>query len=115
MTQAMAVPVADGLTDVAESAARPRRQPPYAVVLHNDESVDINFALDTLRVVFGFGADRAAELVTRVHETGRAVVWSGMREHAELKAEQISSRTGDPGIHAGRRPRLTVSVEAMPG
>ncbi|MEO0587549.1 MAG: ATP-dependent Clp protease adaptor ClpS [Planctomycetota bacterium] len=115
MNQAMVAPVADVIADVVESAARPRRQPPYAVVLHNDDVNGIGFVVETLMRVFRLEFAAAFELTVRAHETGRAVVWSGMREHAELKAEQVQSRGADPQARTEGAPRLTVSVEAMPG
>ena len=35
--------------------------------------------------------DRGLQIADKIHNTGRAIVWSGHREHAELYWEQLRS------------------------
>lgn len=90
---------------------RTKRQPPYAVVLHNDDINGFDFVVAALRKVFGYAAPRAYRLTLTAHLIGRSRVWSGMREHAELKAEQLVSCGADPAMRARGALPLRVSVE----
>jgi ATP-dependent Clp protease adaptor protein ClpS len=92
-----------------------RRQPPYAVILHNDDINTFEFVIGVLQKVFGYDLLKAVVLTTQAHFAGRAPVWSGTLEVAELKADQIKSCGPDPArITAGAHP-LGVSIEPLPG
>jgi ATP-dependent Clp protease adaptor protein ClpS len=94
---------------------RPKRQPPYAVILHNDDINGFLHVIATLRKVFGYDYEKALALTNEAHHSGRALVWSGALEVAELKADQIRSCGPDPDfVHRGAQP-LGVSVEPLPG
>ena len=41
--------------------------------------------------IFGFSKEKADELMMAVHQKGRAVVWSGNREKAEMYVNQLHS------------------------
>lgn len=88
-----------------------RRQPPYAVVLHNDDLNTMDFVVSVLRKVFGYPVTRCVELMLEAHHEGRAVVWVGPLEVAELKADQIRSCGADPAQKARGAQPLGVSVE----
>jgi ATP-dependent Clp protease adaptor protein ClpS len=66
-----------------------RRLPPYHVVLHNDDYHSMEFVVDVLRKVFAFELLKAIEVMMTAHEKGRAIAWTGSKEVAELKAEQL--------------------------
>jgi ATP-dependent Clp protease adaptor protein ClpS len=106
--------MATALPDVLpeeDTDTRTRRQPPYAVVLHNDDVNTMEFVIFVLRKVFGYEVPKCVELMLEAHEKGRAVVWTGAREVAELKADQIHSCGADPLVaHRGAQP-LGVTVE----
>lgn len=93
-----------------DSETRTRRQPPYAVILHNDDNNTQVFVTMVLRKVFGYTVEKCVELMLEAHEKGRAVVWVGPLEVAELKADQIRSCGADP-LNAGKSHPLGVSVE----
>jgi ATP-dependent Clp protease adaptor protein ClpS len=90
---------------------RPPPQPPYAVVLHNDDVNTMDFVALVLRKVFGYAPERCVELMLQAHEKGKAVVWVGPLEVAELKADQIHGCGGDPA-RPGAEP-LRVTLEPM--
>jgi ATP-dependent Clp protease adaptor protein ClpS len=92
------------------------KQPPrYAVVLHNDDANGFGFVVETLRRVFGYGPAKAFWLTLRAHCAGRSVVWVGVFEVAEFKAERLASCGPDPDrVAAGARP-LGVSLEPLAG
>ena len=68
---------------------RTRRQPPYHVLIENDEHHSMEFVIAMLQKVFGFSVEKAYELMMVAHGQGEAVVWTGAKEVAELKCEQV--------------------------
>ncbi len=67
------------------------RLPPYHVILENDDHHTMEFVVDVLCKALGFTEQKAFLLMHEAHTKGRAVVWTGSKEVAELKAEQIQS------------------------
>jgi ATP-dependent Clp protease adaptor protein ClpS len=90
-----------------------RRQPPYAVVLHNDDLNGFDFVIGVLRKVFNYGWMKAFWLTLKAHLTGQSIVWSGSLEVAELKAARVRSCGPDPKGKKGVTA-LTVTVEPLP-
>src|SRR5689334_14841916 len=66
-----------------------KRQPPYAVILHNDDLNGMDFVISALRKVFNYDLQKALTLMMQAHETGRSIVWTGSLEVAELKRDQL--------------------------
>ena len=94
---------------------KPGKQPPYAVVLLNDDNHSFQYVIETLGKVFGYPLEKCYELTEHVHRRGRGVVWSGTRELAELKRDQI--RSAGPDFYAVKKVEfpLGVVLEPMPG
>ena len=98
-----------------EESTQTRRIPPYHVILHNDDHHSFEFVVDVLQKALGFNDQRAFLLTHTAHTEGRAVVWTGPKEVAELKVEQIET------FHELREPAgtdlgpLGVSIEPAPG
>ncbi|HEV3444422.1 MAG TPA: ATP-dependent Clp protease adaptor ClpS [Gemmataceae bacterium] len=92
-----------------------RRQPPYHVVLENDDHHSMQFVVEVLLKVLGCTPERAIQFMLMAHQTGRAIVWTGSKEVAELKVEQICTfheiREAD-GVKLGP---LGCSIEPAPG
>jgi len=110
----MASATPDVLPDVeTENETRTRRQPPYAVILHNDDINSMEFVVSVLRKIFGYTVEKCVELMLEAHEKGRAIVWIGALEVAELKADQIRSCGPDPIQKAKGAATLGVSVEPV--
>lgn len=97
------------------SAAKPKKQPPYAVVLFNDPEHTFQYVIETLGKVFGYSAEKCFALTEQVHHQGRGIVWSGTLELAELKRDQILS--AGPDFYAAKKIEfpLGVTVEPLPG
>src|SRR5262245_32863737 len=68
-----------------------RRMPPYNVILENDDHHSFEFVVETLQKTFGYPLEKAFMLTHEAHTQGRAVVWTGPKEVAELKLEQLQS------------------------
>ena len=94
---------------------RPKLLPPYAVVVLNDEDHTFQYVIDTFIKVFGYRTEKAFQLTVQIHEQGRSVVWSGPKEVAELKRDQI--RGAGPDFYAERKIEypLGVLIEPLPG
>jgi ATP-dependent Clp protease adaptor protein ClpS len=109
---ASATPLPEVVPDSdTESQSKTRRQPPYAVILHNDDINTMDFVVDVLRKVFGYSEKKCIDLMAEAHQKGRAAVWIGALEVAELKADQIRSCGPDPNQKARGAQPLGVSVE----
>ena len=91
-----------------------RRVPPYNVIIENDDHHSMEFVVEVLMKVLGASVERAFQLMIEAHETGRAVVWTGPKEVAELKAEQIQTfhEVRDDGSDLGP---LGCTIEPAPG
>lgn len=89
-------------------------QPPYAVVLHNDDINGMWHVVDSLRKVFHYNLAKATRLMMHAHLDGCSVVWSGSLEVAELKAEQLKSCGPDPGKKCQGALSLRITVEPLP-
>ncbi len=68
-----------------------RRIPPYHVILENDDLHSFEFVVEVLCKALGFTEQRAFLLTHEAHTKGRSIVWTGTKEVAELKVEQIRS------------------------
>jgi ATP-dependent Clp protease adaptor protein ClpS len=94
---------------------RTRLLPPYHVVLLNDEHHSMDFVVDVLCKVLGCPEEQAVQLMMEAHHSGRSIIWTGPKEVAELKAEQVQTyhevRDGD-GAKLGP---LGCVIEPAPG
>ena len=57
---------------------------PWNVIVHDDPITLMTYVTMTLQRVFGYGRAKAHRLMREVHESGKAVVWTGDKERAEL-------------------------------
>jgi ATP-dependent Clp protease adaptor protein ClpS len=63
--------------------------PCHVVVLNDDHNTFEHVAATLARVIPGIDYARGMALANRIHSSGRARVWSGEREVAELYWEQL--------------------------
>lgn len=68
---------------------RLRRQPPYHVLLHDDDDHTYDYVVDMLRKLFGYTVEGAYRLAVEVDTGGRAIIDTTTLERAELKRDQI--------------------------
>lgn len=89
-----------------KSRPRSRRKtaklPPWNVVLLDDDDHTYEYVIEMLGHVFGHGLVKALLMAREVDRTGRVIVFTGHRELAELKREQIISYGLDPRISSSR-------------
>lgn len=102
-------------TRPAPAKTRPKTQPPYAVIVHNDEEHTYEYVIEVLQRVCGHPIEKAFELTSQIDRSGQANVWSGSLEVAELKRDQIHGF--GPDFYATKTVRfpLSVTVEPLPG
>jgi len=78
-------------TTLPKGQHKSKRLPPFHVILLNDDDHSMEFVVNVLREVFAFPVEKAFQYMLEAHEKGRAVVWTGSKEVAELKVEQIQT------------------------
>jgi ATP-dependent Clp protease adaptor protein ClpS len=68
-----------------------KHQPPYHVILWNDEDHSYEYVITMLMKVFGYQLEKGFQMAKEVDTQGRVIVLTTSREHAELKRDQIHS------------------------
>jgi ATP-dependent Clp protease adaptor protein ClpS len=87
---------------VTETLERPRGAGPgsglggnwLVIVLNDDHNTFDHVAATLARVIPGVSVQDGYRFADRIHGSGRAIVWTGPRETAELYWEQL----GDAGL-----------------
>ena len=59
------------------------------IVLNDDHNTFDHVARTLARFIPGMDLDRGYAMADQIHRSGRAVVWSGLKEPAELYWEQL--------------------------
>lgn len=72
-----------------EVDTRSKLLPPYHVLIENDDDHSQPFVVAVLRKVFGYDEPKAIALMHAAEEHGETVVWTGAKEVAELKLDQL--------------------------
>jgi ATP-dependent Clp protease adaptor protein ClpS len=62
------------------------------IVLNDNHNTFEGVAAALAGVIPGVTFDQGLRIADRIHNTGRAIVWSGLRERAELYWEQLRDR-----------------------
>jgi ATP-dependent Clp protease adaptor protein ClpS len=75
-----------------------RLLPPHNVILLNDDDHSYAYVIVMLNSIFGFPAAKGFQHAKEVDATGRSIVFTGSKEVAELKQEQIHAFGPDPSI-----------------
>ena len=81
----------------AATKEKPRQSPtkplpPWKVLLHNDDVNEIQFVVETVRMLTTLGRQEAQMRVAEAHKRGLALLLTTHRERAELYQQQFSSR-----------------------
>ena len=61
------------------------------IVLNDDHNTFDHVAHTLARTIPGVSVAKGYSIADTIHNTGRAIVWTGMKEPAELYWEQLSS------------------------
>ena len=90
-----------------QTDVRTKRQPPYHVILINDDDHTYQYVIHMLQTLFGHTPETGFKMAREVDTKGRVVVDTTSLERAELKREQIHAFGPDPLI-----PRCKGSMSA---
>ena len=100
-------------TAVPRRATTPRRQPRFHVVLWNDDDHTYQYVIAMLQKLFGHPPEKGFTLAEEVDRTGRVIVLTTTKEHAELKRDQIHAFGADR-LLARSKGSMSASIEAEP-
>jgi ATP-dependent Clp protease adaptor protein ClpS len=67
-------------------------RPWHVIVLNDDHNTFQGVAAALAAVVPGVTYEQGLRIADRIHNAGRAIVWSGQREQAELYWEELAER-----------------------
>ena len=62
---------------------------PWNVVVHNDPVNLMSYVTRVFMKVLGFPREKAERHMLEVHQKGRSIVWTGLREPAESYVQQL--------------------------
>jgi ATP-dependent Clp protease adaptor protein ClpS len=62
---------------------------PWQVVVHNDPVNLMTYVTMVFQRVFGYPREKAERHMLEVHQKGRSILWSGVREPAEFYVQQL--------------------------
>src|SRR5467141_5478343 len=62
---------------------------PWNVIVHNDPVNLMSYVTMVFQRGFGYPRERAEKHMLEVHNNGRSILWSGVRERAELYVQQL--------------------------
>ena len=100
-------------TTTPDNDTKPKLLPPYAVVVYNDDYHTFEYVVTGFQKVFGYSFQKCYQLAIMIHHGGQAVVWTGSKEVAELKKDQIESLGPDPAALVPVTWPLQVALEPM--
>ena len=84
-----------------------KKQPPYNVILHNDDDHSFDYVIRMLKELFAHPEEKGFLMAEEVHTKGKVIVCTTSMERAELKRDQIHAYGPDPLI-----PRCQGSMSA---
>jgi ATP-dependent Clp protease adaptor protein ClpS len=96
--QNSSAPVLPGRPRTAPAQPRllPDLEPPYHVILHDDDTHTFEYVIQMMADIFGYEVQRGIEIAHEVNDSGRVIVVTCHKELAELRVEQILEYGEDP-------------------
>ncbi len=92
---------------------KPKRQPRYNVILWDDQEHTPEYVVAMMQKLFGHPVEKGMQIAMEVDGSGRAIVLTTTREHAELKRDQIHAFGRDPLV-ASCQGSMSASIEPVP-
>ncbi len=101
---------------VEKTKEKTKRQPPYNVVLLNDDDHSYDYVIRMLGSLFGHSPEKAYLMAREVDTTGRVIVDTTTLERAELKRDQIHAYGPDRRLKRCKGSmRATIEPAPEPG
>ncbi len=91
---------------------RPKRQPRYNVILWDDNDHSYAYVMVMLQELFAHPLEKGYLLAVEVDTSGRVIVLTTTREHAELKRDQIHAY-GKDALIAGCKGSMSATIEPV--
>jgi ATP-dependent Clp protease adaptor protein ClpS len=108
----------EGTITIPEKKTRRKEEvkklPPYNVVLVNDDDHSYEYVIHMLQTLFGYPPEKGFQMARTVDTTGRVIVLTTSKEHAELKRDQIHAFGPDPLIPRCKGS-MSAEIEPAPG
>ena len=81
-------------------------EPPYRVIIHNDDITPMDFVVHILESIFMLGSDRAAQVMLTAHINGSACVQTLPKTEAENRINKAHFAAGMEGypLHFSMEP-----------
>ena len=92
------------------SEKKTERQPPYHVILWNDDYHSYEYVVTMLMEVFGYQPEKGFLMAKEVDAQGRVILLTTTLEHAELKRDQIHAY-GKDFLIAGCKGSMWATIE----
>ena len=93
------------------SEEKTKQQPPYHVILWNDEDHTYEYVIMMLMELFCYPPEKGFSMAKEVDTQGRVIVLTTTRELAELKRDQIHA-FGKDELIAGCKGSMWATIEA---
>ena len=84
-------PTKPTVVEKTDAETRTELARPWNVIVHNDPITLMVYVTMVLQKTFGYAYGRAHSLMMEVHTKGRAIVWTGAHEAAELYVQKLHS------------------------
>lgn len=78
-----------GVVEKTDTESKTRLAPPWKLIVHNDPITLMSYVTMVFQRVFGYPREKATALMLEVHTKGRAIVWTGAREQAEVYLHRL--------------------------
>jgi ATP-dependent Clp protease adaptor protein ClpS len=78
-------------TRQTETSSKEDLDLPWQVIVHNDPVNLMTYVTMVFQRVFGYPREKAEQHMLEVHHKGRSILWTGLRERAELYVQQLHS------------------------
>ena len=101
------------LKERREKKKKPKRQPRYNVILWDDQAHTPEYVVAMMQKLFGHPVEKGLQIAKEVDSSGRAIVLTTTKEHAELKRDQIHAFGKDPVIRTCKGS-MSASIEPLP-
>ncbi len=88
----------------------PAQEPPYHVILHDDDFHTYEYVIEMLKAVYGYEEATSLKMAQEVDKSGRVITATVHKELAELRQEQIMEYGPDPRL-ASSKGSMSASIE----